>query len=117
MQLIQLYEDFLFEADSSDNFKTFAQKRLEGATKISDAAKEKGGVALLTYHHFVVKLPYYKQAAAGRFNAEKATRELRGLQAELETILKKLDHGTQVRFQKVMGKIEVIGELLIKQDQ
>lgn len=114
MQLIKLYEDFLFEADSNDGFEEFAQKRLAGATKIADAAKEKGGVALLTYHHFVVKLPYYKKAAAGKFNADRSTQELRALQAELETILKKLDHGTQVRFQKVMGKIEVIGELLIK---
>ena len=43
-----------------EDFETFAKKRLEGATKIATDAKAKGGVAILTYHHFVVKLPVYK---------------------------------------------------------
>ena len=46
----------------------FAKKRHDGAEKIADNAKEKGGVALLTYNHFVVKLPYYKEASKGKFN-------------------------------------------------
>ena len=52
----------------SKSFDTFAEKRLGGATKIADGAKEKGGPSMLTYHHFVVKLPYYKDAAEGKFN-------------------------------------------------
>jgi hypothetical protein len=116
MQLIQLYEDFLFEAESTDSFEDFAQKRHDGASKIVDAAKSKGGIAMLTYHHFVVKLPYYKKAAAGKFKTDAAKQEVKGLQAELDSILAKFDHGSQVRFQKVMGKIEVLGELLIRLD-
>jgi len=41
--------------------ESFAKKRHEGAKKISDMAKEKGGVALLTHDHFRVKLPYYER--------------------------------------------------------
>ena len=58
------------------SFEEFSKKRLEGATKISNDAKEKGGAALLTYHHFVVKLPYYKKASEGGFNLQEAQSEL-----------------------------------------
>ena len=62
---IKLYTDFLNEAESTKgDFKEFSEARLAGATKITEAAKENGGPAMLTYHHFVVKLPYYKKAAA-----------------------------------------------------
>jgi len=43
----------------------FVSNRMNGAAKISQNAKEKGGDALLTYHHFVVKLPYYQKAKNG----------------------------------------------------
>jgi hypothetical protein len=79
-------------------------------------AKEKGGDAMLTYHHFVVKLPYYKKAAQGKFDQEKMTNEL-------ESLTNKLIDGTksglklkQVEFQKLVGLIEVVGELLIRFD-
>ena len=42
----------------SKGFEEFASKRYDGAKKIVDNAKEKGGPAILTYHHFVVKLPF-----------------------------------------------------------
>ena len=58
-QLKRLIESELTE------FEKFAETRMGGAKKISDTAKEKGGIALLTYHHFVVKLPYYKKAKNG----------------------------------------------------
>ena len=114
--LIQLYEDFLFESASDEPFVEFAQKRLDGATKIAEMAKEKGGAAMLTYHHFVVKLPYYKRAATGKFDQTSAKKEVQVLHSELSRILKTYDKGAQIRFQKVMGKIEVLGELLIRLD-
>ena len=43
------------------SIEEFAKKREEGAEKIANGAKEKGGVALLTYDHFHVKLSYYKK--------------------------------------------------------
>jgi hypothetical protein len=105
---------FLAEQVKGQTFEEFAQARHDGAKKIADTAKEKGGNALLTYNHFVVKLPYYKKAAAGKF-------DLKASQKELASLMKKLDDGTekmvslkQIEFQKLVGLIEVVGELIIK---
>lgn len=113
--LIKAYSLFINEAKTQDlTFEEFAKARLEGATKIADTAKEKGGSALLTYQHFVVKLPYYKKAAAGKF-------DVKAFSSELSSLVKDLARGTsgkikleQVEFQRLVGKIEVIGELLIR---
>lgn len=93
------------------NFKEFAQKRLEGATKISNDAKEKGGAAILTYHHFVVKLPYYKKATEGGFNLAEAQTELKQHLDELCGVGADME---QIRFQELVGLVEVLGELIIK---
>lgn len=98
---------------NTETFEQFAQNRLAGATKIADNALKKGGDALLTYQHFIVKLPYYKRAAAGKFDLAKA-------QTELSSLLAKIDGSTkavklkQMDFQRTVGKIEVIGELIIR---
>lgn len=113
--LIKEYQDFINEAKTNDlGFEEFSQVRFDGAKKIADAAKAKGGAALLTYQHFVVKLPYYKKAAAGKFNGAE-------MQKEFSSLVKDLASGTsgkikleQVAFQRLVGKIEVIGELLIR---
>ena len=113
--LIKLYADFLLESKAFEGtFEEFAQTRHDGAAKIAKAAKEKGGAAMLTYHHFIVKLPYYKKAASGKFDAQKFS-------ADLSSRMEKLNSGIsndimmkQIEFQRVMGIIEVLGELLIK---
>jgi hypothetical protein len=113
--LIKEYHDFINEAKTNGlGFEEFAQVRFDGAQKIANTAKEKGGAALLTYQHFVVKLQYYKKAAAGKFSEPE-------MQKELSTLVKELASGTsnkikleQVAFQRLVGKIEVIGELLIR---
>lgn len=92
----------------SKSFDEFADKRLKGATKIADSAKEKGGPSMLTYHHFVVKLPYYKKAAEGKFDMDNAKKEFD------ECVKQLSDNMEQVAFQKLVGKIEVLGELIIK---
>lgn len=92
----------------SKSFDEFAEKRLGGATKIANNAKEKGGPAMLTYHHFVVKLPYYKEASEGKFDMDKAKKEFD------ECVKQLSDNMEQVEFQKLVGKIEVLGELIIK---
>jgi DNA-directed RNA polymerase subunit RPC12/RpoP len=94
-----------------NSFDSFAEKRLKGASKIADSAKEKGGPSMLTYHHFVVKLPYYEQASEGKFNFAAAVKEFDYC---VNTLAKKMDNMEQVEFQKLMGKIEVLGELIIK---
>jgi len=94
------------------SFEEFALKRLEGATKISDDAKEKGGPALLTYNHFVVKLPYYKNASNGNFDIDKS-KEL--LDKKSKEFCEKI-YGmnlSEIEFQRLVGEIEVLGELLL----
>ena len=102
------------ESKEAKSFERFSDNRFQGASKISSGAKDKGGDALLTYHHFRVKLPYYDKAAKGKFDPEEA-------EEELENNVKLLTKGisgnmelSQVEFQKVMGEIEVLGELLLK---
>jgi hypothetical protein len=92
----------------SKSFDQFAEKRLGGATKIADSAKEKGGPSMLTYHHFKVKLPYYKKASEGKFDMESAKKEFN------ECVKQLSDDMEQIAFQKLVGRIEVLGELIIK---
>lgn len=95
-------------------FEEFAQTREKGAEKIANNAKEKGGPSMLTYHHFQVKLPYYKKAAEGKFDLEATHKEYKELVKQLHTATKTNMNIDQTAFQKLVGKIEVLGELLIK---
>lgn len=88
----------------------FAKTRYKGAEKIANGAKEKGGLALLTWRHFKVKLPYYQKAAEGDLDEVEAKEEFN---KTLKSI--SLDM-TQTEFQTEMGRLEVLGELLIKGD-
>ena len=97
-----LRENFVFED------KDFAKNRLAGAEKIIKNAKEKGGDAMLTYNHFNVKPAYYKKAINGKFDIEKAIKEYD------ETYKKISLDMSQTQFQKEVGRLEVLGELIIK---
>ena len=101
------------EEKKSSEFESFAQKRHDGAKKIAETAKAKGGFSMLTYHHFIVKLPYYKKAALGKFDLEETKKELQSFMKEVCSLGKNVDI-SQVEFQKLVGKIEVLGELIIK---
>ena len=107
--------DILSEAKKQeDTFENFAETREKGAEKITNNAKEKGGLSLLTWHHFKVKLPYYQKAKEGKFDVEKAEKEYK---EHLEKLYKATKDGMnmpQIRFQELVGKLEVLGELLIK---
>jgi hypothetical protein len=97
----------LLEANK-ETFEEFAKKRGEGAAKIASNAEEKGGLSLLTWHHFKVKAPYYKKATEGKFDKEAAKKEF-------EKTYKKISlNMTQTEFQREVGRMEVLGELLIK---
>ena len=108
--------DILTEAkkEVKDTFENFAETRGKGAAKIADNAHDKGGLALLTYHHFKVKAPYYKKAAEGKFDMEKAEKEYKELLEKLYKATSKEVNIPQIRFQELVGKIEVLGELIIK---
>ena len=99
--------------NESEKFEEFSTKRRDGAEKIADNAKKKGGVSMLTYNHFVVKLPYYDKAKKGKFDPEKGKEEYKDLLDKLVKATENVDM-TQTEFQRLVGKIEVIGELIIK---
>lgn len=104
---------FLLERAKGQTLEEFAQARHDGAKAIADAAKAKGGNALLTYEHFRVKLPYYKKAASGKFKLETAKSQLAKLMSRLDSSTAgdvKID---QMAFQRLVGEIEVVGELII----
>ena len=105
------------EKIDSKTFEKFVSNRLAGAIKIAETTKAKGGDSLLTYQHYKVKLPYYKKAAAGKFNIEEAKSELKKLHTYLHAIIDKFEAKGQTPFQQVMGKIEVVGELIIKYNE
>jgi hypothetical protein len=86
----------------------FVNNRMNGAAKITQNAKEKGGDALLTYHHFVVKLPYYEKAKKGEMDIDVAKKEF------AETLSKISLDMDQTTFQTEVGRLEVLGELIIK---
>ena len=71
------FKDILVEA--KNQFEDFSQTRMGGAKKIADSAHKKGGLALLTWHHFKVKAPYYKKASEGKLDLEKAKKNTKKL--------------------------------------
>ena len=92
-----------------ETFENFANIRGKGAAKIASTAEEKGGLSLLTWHHFKVKAPYYKKAEEGKFDKEAAIKEF-------EQTYKKISlNMTQIEFQREVGRMEVLGELLIRE--
>ena len=103
-------KSLLFETKAKpDTFESFADTREAGAEKIVDNAKSKGGLALLTWHHFKVKLPYYKKAAAGKFDLDAAKKEFDATYKKISTTM------SQIEFQREMGRLEVLGELIIRE--
>lgn len=112
---IKKYTDFINESKGKETFEEFSATRLAGATKIADAAKEKGGDAMLTYHHFKVKLPTYKKAKDGKFDKVDAEKEYKDLLEKLYSATRETMDIDQVDFQEIVGRIEVLGELLIRQ--
>ena len=113
------YKKYIIEGKLTENIPVeemegFAEGRGEGAGKIADNAKEKGGDSMLTYHHFEVKLPYYKKASEGNFDKDEFTEDYKGFLEELYEATKDGMNIDPIAFQEVMGKIEVLGELLIE---
>jgi len=105
--------NLLFESKDAkkDTFESFDDNREAGAEKIDNTAHKKVGLALLTWHHFKVKLPYYKRAAAGRFDVEKAKKEFEETYKKISTSM------SQTEFQREVGRLEVLGELIIREQK
>jgi hypothetical protein len=96
-----------------ETLKSFANKRKSSAFVIANSAKEKGGIAVLTEKHFEVKLPIYEKAFKS-FDKEDFKKQYESLVEELSS--KKIEDMKQIDFQMLVGKIEVVGELLIKNE-
>ena len=109
-----LSEGKLTEDIPVEEMESFAEGRGEGAETIADNAKEKGGNSMLTYHHFKVKAPYYKKATDGNFDKDEFTEDYKGFLEELYEKTKDGMNIEPVAFQELMGKIEVLGELLVE---
>ena len=106
MKLLNL----LFETKkSSDAFEDFAETRGDGAEKIATTAQQKGGLALLTWHHFKVKLPYYKKASDGKFDLKAAKKEFNQTKSKISLSM------SPIEFQREVGRLEVLGELIIRE--
>jgi len=113
----QFINEDIVEVTTTKNFQDFSNNRLKGASDITKNAEEKGGDALLTYHHFNVKLPYYEKAKEGNFDTEAAFEEYTSLLNQLVSGSQgKISIG-QIQFQELVGRMEVLGELLIKDNQ
>jgi len=97
------------EKKSNDDFEDFAETRGEGAEKIANTAHQKGGLALLTWHHFKVKLPYYKKATNGKFDLKEAKREFSQTKSRISLSM------SPIEFQREVGRLEVLGELILRE--
>jgi hypothetical protein len=100
----------LSEGAVSDKDEEFFGRRREGASKISDSAKEKGGPAMLTHWHFLAKDAQYEDVI-------KAVKEKKGKEffvGKYKSFLEQLHKSDfeQKRFQTISGQLEVWGEAL-----
>jgi hypothetical protein len=66
--MIKLKDMLNEELVQDTDFLDFAGTRLKGAEKITNTTQEAGGLSLLTYKHYIVKLPYYQKASAGKLD-------------------------------------------------
>ncbi len=111
-------KDILLEAINPEvELDKFAEERGKATQETVDKTKEKGGLAMLSHNHFKVKLPYYEKAAKGKFDMDK-------FREEYVTLLDQLYKSTlqemkidQKTFQELVGKIEVVGELCIRNQE
>ena len=94
--------------EAKDAFQEFATTRMSSVEKIANNAQEKGGSSMLTWHQFKVKLPYYKKAAEGKFDRKQAINEFASVKSSISLNMSPTD------FQREVGKLGVLGELIIK---
>lgn len=90
----------------------FFEKRFQGAKKISEQAKKKGGTSLLTHYHFAAKLEQYESVEEA-IQQGKDKKFFESKYQNLLSQLKTLDM-TQKEFQSLSGELEVWGEAIVK---
>ena len=117
-KFIALCESKLSELTPTEAFDEFLTKRKAGAAKIAKSAKEKGGYSKLTAIHFAAKAKPYAQCESIEKRNEKDHTKANALYKEkakeVYSKLKNLDSLSQSEFQKLMGELEVWGEVYIR---
>ena len=88
----------------------FIKARRDGAAKIADEARAKGGVSILTAVHFEAKLPSYDAMERLTDNPAKMKQRIRRL--ESATMAALAAHTSMSQFQKYTGKLEAFGEVV-----
>ena len=107
------FENFFTEStepEKNEELETFIQKRAAGAAKLAKQAAIKGGFSSLTAAHFKAKSKPYNICA-------KNLGDKRVVKEHINNLLKRLkswDEMSQMEFQKVMGELEVYGEVAIQ---
>ena len=94
----------IFNDDEYDEIKEY----LKTIDKKNDYFKRVGADVAIDNK---VKLPFYEEATNGKFNNKKAKVHYDNL---VEELFNRGINFEQIEFQEILGKIEVIGELLIK---
>ena len=105
-------EDYDYKNKKTDKLVEFIEERKSGAEKIANQASRKAGVSRLTAAHFKAKLPVYDKVKK-QLQANKpisfVDKEYKKTLSELRKI-----RSNQIKFQKLTGKLEVLGEILIE---
>lgn len=102
---------YTFNEYVADTNVKFCEDRKKGASKIAHEAQSKGGISMLTAWHFAAKLPEYD-------NCIKAIKENKPTsyfhQQQIKFIQQLIGVRNQKKFQEIMGKTEVWGEVFLK---
>ena len=98
---------------NTENNEKFVEKRKTGASEIAQKAAGKGGYSILTAWHFKSKDGPYKES----LKAIKDGKPISFFDDKYKTTMSKLHASglhSQKEFQKIMGELEVFGEILIQ---
>mgnify|MGYP006272928051 CR=1 FL=1 len=95
----------------SSSLKLFANRRKDHAINNCSNCKEKELSHFLTKKHFEVKLSIYDKASKN-FDREEMIEQYNSLMLNLSS--KNIEEISSEDFQAITGKIEAIGELIIK---
>ena len=110
------YEDWQAsenKATDTENNEIFADKRKVGAADIAEKAKKKGGYAQLTAWHFQAKATPYKEMQKAIERGE----PLSFFKTKYNEAMKRLHKSgdkNQKTFQKLIGELEVYGEIYLQ---
>ncbi len=113
MRTFKEYQKTSGKSTNTEKNEIFVEKRKSGAAEIAQKAISKGGYAQLTAWHFKAKSGPYKEAE----RAIKEGKPVSFFEKHYKDVMSKLHSSglhTQREFQRLMGELEVWGEILIQ---